>query len=55
MIPRQHFILRMKKKEIVFETFSELSSPELGNEFKKFKEELGGASKKFKEAISVFQ
>lgn len=45
----------MKKKEIVFETFSELSSPELGNEFKKFKEELGGASKKFKEAVSSFQ
>jgi len=45
----------MKKKEIVFEAFSELSSPQLGNEFKKFKEELGGASKKFKEAVSSFQ
>ena len=45
----------MKKEKLVIEAFSELSSPELGNEFKKFKGELAGASKKFNEAISVFQ
>ncbi len=45
----------MEKEKLIIEAFSELSSPELGNEFKKFKEELGGASKKFKGAISSFQ
>ncbi len=45
----------VKKDELVFEAFSELSSPELGNELKKFKGELSGANKKFKEAMVPFQ
>jgi len=45
----------MKEDKLVIEAFSELSSPELGNEFKEFKEESSGANKKFKEAMVPFQ